>query len=463
MKKFAIFALTIFLTGYVAISASTEQTILASAAFDEGEFFEFLTTSLDNVTCTVASSIPATVFKMVGEDGPNVINEKYFDFGSVKVTASTYPYSRAQFERSTSVKSLHQISETEIAQAAFKYQDLKSQGIMLSIADVLNDTSEAVGANFYSDEKYTIENFEASDEDENYETNRSMFLTMPTRDSKYQYLASYLETNSTSSDFVPSSAVNDENDGRIHVSAIDDVAETIEEILTNNIAANLSATLGTTIDPDQIEDLEYLFNASDVNAARLDIYMTDAFCDKVRDAADDYYDAEIRTKIKVMGVVVGESTFKTQGVSWGLDDVFGPVIKFGKAVVSAPLKAAGDAGQAIEDACKGTVESAQSLGKGLVDGALGIPSTLAKATGEGMNTFTNTIGLGSNVGGALAKGGKLVGDGFSTIIGGAKSIFSSIMSFLPYLIIIGGVLLIIGVAVYAYSNKSSKNKGAKPY
>lgn len=425
-----------------AISASFTTTIEVSASFEDNDLAQFLTVSLSNVTASIdPATAPAGMNYKLSSTTENVIK-----LDTAIITAGTIAYDRSDFEQQHDYSSFHKVSESQVREAlALEQLSAYSSFSTLKIlsTSVANDSSEAAGENFVSTEKYSVSDFEA---DTHIETNSSHYTTWPAVEAKYQYFAAELAENATADMFV--SDADEEFQGQLHVSTLDDVEETILSILKENIAANYS-TAADIIVPSRVHILDYNFNASNPTAGIIDIYISENFQNQVREAADEYIASELRVKMKVFGIEVSERTYKNAAVSFALlDDALGGVVKFGEVIISTPLNLADGAIATVVGVAEGTVDTAMSIGTGIADACLSAPAVISKTSGDAINAFTSTTGLGANLGGALGTGGKLIGDGLSSIVGGVGGIFSSIISALPLILILGGGALIIGLIVY---------------
>lgn len=451
MKKInVLLILTLVILTYVGMSSSYTTEVRASS-FNENDLAQFLTVTLDNVTVTIdPASSPNLNYKLVG-------TSSIFTLNSVKVTASTINYNRAEFEKENNIQSFHKVSETQVLQA-LELQQLSSYSQMSTLkilsTAAANDSSEAAGDNFLVNDGYKLSDFRATKQ---IETNQSHYTTWPTLETKYQYWANELSKNSTRDMFV-TDATEEIKNGQLYVSEIANVEATMLRILRENVAANYS-TVSDVIVPSRVHVLDYDFDEDSATAGILNLYMSETLQNKFREAADEYLAETITTRFKIFGVCVAESNFKNVAVS-GLFDVFDDVIKVGQTILTAPLKIP----DVVVDTLTAGYDAGIDIGAGVVNAGLSIPTVTSKAVGEGINTFTATTGLGANLGGTLGSAGKLASDSFSSVMGGVQGIFGSVMNILPFLLIflgVGGIILLI--LYKKFMTSSPGNEGIWPY
>jgi hypothetical protein len=437
---------TIFLVGFVATGSFLQTTTVAQAdVLETNDITEYYTNILDNISYTIdPATSPGLNYKLTGG---------VYHLDTARVTASTLAYDRSDFEAIHGYNSMHCLPRAQVVEAVRLEQQLLMPTLKILAVAVANDTSEASGENFVVQGNYKVADYII---DEQIDANSSQYLTWPTPEPQYQSLADDLAANLTDSDFVDDVALTDTAERRMHVSSIDNIEDTQLRILRENIAANYSTT-ADIIDPSRVHILDYDFNVTDTSASVLDIYISDHIQTMMREQANSYL-ASVTIAVKIFGCKVAESHKIMRVNADILGGIFGGIMNLAKAVVSAPLTAANTLGNIIKTTASGLV----NMPGAIANAALSLPSTITKtiagAAGAGVSTFTQTCGLGTP-GSMVANAGKLGTDAISTIIGGAKSVATAAMSYLPFIVVGGGALAIIGLLLYVKYVHTPKAEG----
>ncbi|PWI49503.1 hypothetical protein CEE45_01545 [Candidatus Heimdallarchaeota archaeon B3_Heim] len=463
-KAFAFLLFLVFAVQIVAFGSFFTLNLTTNQAFavkyEETDIQQFLDSDIRNVTVILADA------SAVGS-GARISSPMTLTLDRIAIRASTLPYHPKAFP--TSSRMLHNIFPTSESIARFatlrsslggggaSFQSIESiksidaVNALLSLAEDTNATSESVGENTVSDEKFAVEDLKAETE---YNINTTAVVTDLTSqigylenqsvESAYQDYASFLYSND-SVDAIAGSEADEEKNHDLLISGFDNTEDAVLSILKSNIAADYS-TASNILTADDVTVVDYA-----VHHANMTNYLSSALVEKVRDAVTDYEDSlEANIAATIFGFkIYTAKAATTAGILAGFRSAVGRVISFGQAVVSTPLREVKKIGGSIKRTVTSYASkvgeagsSALNIGKGFLTSALSKLGSISKSIGDKVGSFAQNVKVG--VTGAVKGVKGFVSKSFNAVLGSVKSLFS----FIPMLILlmvggVGAVLVVI--------------------
>lgn len=446
---FSVIALQIGAMGsFFTIQLTTTETL--AIKYEETDIQQFLDNDLRNVSVILESSSAGM--------GASLKSPTSITLDKILIRASTLPYDPKEFP--TTSKMLHNIFSTpeKIKHYALRHSNLGGteaslSGIdaLLSLAEETNETSEAVGENVVTGEKFAVEDLVAETE---YNANTSLLITNLTHqvgyltnqsvEPAYQDYAEFLYSND-SNDAIAGTDADDKKDHNILISGFINTEESILDILKSNIAVAYS-TSSNILTKDDVTVIDYT-----LHHANMTNYLSQHFIEKAREAVDDYEESlEAKIEAKLFGLKVFTArAAPSAGILSGFTNAIGKVLNFGKAVVSAPLTQIKKVGGVIKKKVTSVASNVQAagtsalnFGKGILNAAMAKMTEIQKTIGTKIASFGQSIKLG--VTNLVKQGQGLVSKGFNTVMGAVKGI----SQFLPMIILavavgLGAVLIIL--------------------
>ena len=383
----ALFVLPVLSMGsYIEYKA---QKTFALPEPEEGDIASFFDVLGENITFTIdpPSSQHASNLQLSSLYGVHKISK-------IRVKSATVPYSIAEMELywdKSSIPTLHN-AKPEFLRAYFTAAKLTGeynlgklfsmafaykQGTLklsstselasaLSVLTTANDTASASGFVDKFEEKYAVTDLRGDTDYSINVTDQNETVFDEPLEATYQEFAAELSGNTSETDLISATDVDNKENSVNIVSGFDNTEEDgFLETLRANIAANYS-TSSDQIDPSRVHILDY--NAT---AANKTDYLTENFFNRVRQAVEEYQNTEAQAALVIFGVTIKLGTLPLKKVAaLSLRSVFGRVMRISKTFVSTPLRTASKLLKKPINSIKSSITSSVNLAKAHIRRAL---------------------------------------------------------------------------------------------